>query len=247
MTRHLLALAALLLASGGCTDPSAPEASTSAPPASETSPEASGDDFDAQAWLEAAAGIAFDPETIDPESDETQAARALANELNDAVEWKRACDTYLDYETGEPIYEPLTDDMASWVRGTLDVGRISDTEAVVAVTCDFGAYQGSYALVHIRGTDATLLKAKALGEAGRPLPRTIGTFSTPDWDDLGSGTLSTFGRARGLGDCGTLATYALPASGDLLEIREVRQRECADDIPEPLPPPSEWPIVYTAE
>ena len=240
--RLLLAtpLAMLLLSPlAGCNPADAPGA---APP---EAPGAVASGFDPQAWLAQARGLVFDPEASDYDSAETLRAKALAAELDDAVGWKRACDTYVDPETGAAVYEPLEDDGAGWTRGTLDVGSISSTEAVVAVTCDFGAYQGTYALVHIRGDRATLLRAPALGEDGKPMEASQTAFSTVEWDGLEDRRLATLGLARGLGDCGTFVSYDL-ASGDSLAVREVRQRDCGDDIPDPLPEPEAWPLVYEA-
>ncbi len=152
---------------------------------------------------------------------------------------------YID-EDGAPVYEPTAPEDAHWARGTLDVGLVTETEAVVAVTCSFGAYQGYYALVHIRGDRATLLRAPATSETGQPMDASDATFSTPSWDRLSDRILTTFGLARGLGDCGIYATYAL-ASGDAMELSEVRQRECGADTPDDLPPPEAWPVVYTAD
>ncbi|OZC02099.1 DUF1176 domain-containing protein [Rubricoccus marinus] len=246
-----LALFGLLLA--GCAD--APETTGAAPEASGET--ASG--FDAQAWLAEAKGLRFDAEgsemldeasgdEIDdagPDEAETLRAQALAAELDEAVGWRRACDTYID-ENGAAVYEPTPTEGAHWARGTLDVGLITETEAVVAVTCDFGAYQGSYALVRIRGDRATLLRAPATDENGQPMDASETTFSTPSWDRLTDRVVTTFGRARGIGDCGNFITYAL-ASGDEMELSEVRQRACGDTIPDDIPPPEAWPVVYTAE
>ncbi|MEL6615977.1 MAG: hypothetical protein AAFQ43_09575, partial [Bacteroidota bacterium] len=195
MTRLFPLLGAvLLLASGGCVDRASTASTPSTPEADDTSSEDG--DFDGRAWLDAANEVAFDLESEDPDDAQIEAVRALSAELGEVVDWKRGCDTYLDYETGEPVYDPIPDDVASWVRGLLSIGMISDSEAVVAVTCDYGAYQGSYALVHVRENGATLLRARALGEKGLPVPRLVATFSTPDWDDLGSGIVRTFGLAR---------------------------------------------------
>lgn len=239
MRRLLLAIA--LLASG-CAADSPPEQKPT-PGDAPTEPAASGgSSFDAQAWLAAAREIGPYPEAGTPEA--TREAE-LATQLESAFGWKRACDTYVDPTTGETVYDPVDEDALSGVRGTLDVAPVSPTEAIVAVTCYFGAYQGSYALLHINGDQAHLLRAPALDETSRPIDAEQTTFGEPDWEGLARGTFVTFMKGRGLGDCGERITFAFGDS-EMLAIREVRARECSDDIPDPLPPPSEWPVVYSA-
>ncbi|MEM6327639.1 MAG: DUF1176 domain-containing protein [Bacteroidota bacterium] len=253
----VLAATALLLAA--C---ASPDATTDAPrlgteaeieTATETATEAetearapaadSPDGFDAQAWLAEARGLGFDPETSSYDDNETDRMKALASDLNAAADWRRACDTYLDYETGEMVYDPLPPESDHWVRGTFEIGDLSETEAVVAVTCHYGAYQGSYAFVHIDGDRVAVLSTPELDDGGQPLEARQTAFSTPGFSRLGEGLLTTFGKSRGLGDCGDYRTYAL-GDADGLTLREVRRRECGDDIPDPLPPPSEWPVIF---
>lgn len=235
------ALAVLLaVLAFGCSNRVPGEDESSIPPA----PVGPGE-FDAQRWLEEARASVVSLEAAAPGDAATDRMKALAEELNAEVDWRRACDTYLDHETGEETYEPIEPELSSWVRGTMEIGDVSVTEAVVAVTCDFGAYQGNYALVHVDRNGVRLLSAPAVAYGGRILPARQTTFSTPVFDEIGQRELSTYGRARGLGDCGVYSTYAL--SGDeSLELLEVRSRDCGDEIPDPLPPPSEWPVVYSA-
>ena len=40
--------------------------------------------------------------------------------------------------------------------------------------------------------------------------------------------------------------YAMNGT-EALTVREVRERDCGPDIPDVLPPPEEWPVVYTAQ
>lgn len=231
-----LALAASLLAA--C----APDAPPADAPRTADPSTVDADGFDAAAWLAAADTLGFDPETTEFDSDETVRAKALADTLDALVGWRRSCDTAVDPDTGETVYEPLDPDAGDWSRGTLSVGRVSPREAVVAVTCQFGAYQGSYALVYFRGDDAVSLRAPALDEAGQPGAVAERTFATPDWAGLDRRTFTTFAKARGIGDCGRLATYALTGS-DTLAVREVRQRECGDAPPDEIDPTA-WPVVY---
>ena len=233
MTRTLTVLSAAIVLAACSPD---------APPAGPT-PDTSGG-FDAQAWLAEAREVAVGAEGADLDDPGTDRMKTLAGELNAAADWRRACDTFADYDTGEMTYDPVPPGEGHWIRGTMEIEDVSDTEAVVAITCDFGAYQGSYALVHIDGATARVLTAPEFTASGRPDGPRTGTFSTPFLGEASEGTISTFARARGLGDCGLYITYAL---GDDLTVREVRERDCDSDVPDPLPPPDEWPVVYAAD
>ena len=224
----------LILLLAGC-------AAETAPPADAPAPSLS---FDAQDWLARARTWSFDPMVDEDDAGITDSMRALAEELNVAVDWTRACNTYVDAETGAVEMDSLGTTGGHYTRGLLDVAEMSPTEAIVAVTCDFGAYQGSYALVHIEGKEAQTLRAAALTEGGQPTRFAQTAFSTPRWDALANRQIETFGLMRGLGDCGTLTTYSLTAS-DSLATDAVRQRDCSDTPPPDLDPAT-WPLVYPA-
>ena len=204
------------------------------------------DGFDAQAWLAEAREVGVGVYGADLDDPGTVRMKELAGELDAVAGWRRACDTYRDYETGEEVYDPVAPGEGSWARGTFEVAEISDGQSLVAVTCDFGAYQGGYAFVRITGNDVELLTAPLLDEGGQPSGPTYGIFGTPDLTEASAGILRTFAKARGLGDCGVYVEYAM-GEGDSLSVQEVRQRECGDDIPDPFPAPSDWPVVYRAE
>lgn len=238
-----------LLCLTACAPPDEPprsEAFAAQPAPSSTPALAPADSFDAQTWLADARSTLVSLEDATYDDPEVERMKTLAGELDEAVNWGRACDTYRDYETGEIVYDPILPGQGHWVRGTLEIGDISDAEAVVAVTCDYGAYQGSYAFVYVAPSGAMLLSAPELDENDRLMeePRTV--FATPDFSRVDEGIVATFARARGLGDCGDYVVYMLSDGGGLA-LREVRRRECGDDIPDELPPPSEWPVVYRAE
>ena len=234
------ALLSLALIAAACSPKSPGMDEDSIPP-----PPAGPGEFDDQQWLERAraAYVSLEEAAGEEGTESADRMKALTAELAEAVDWRRACDTYLDYETGEEMYDFMEPELSSWVRGTYEIGDVSVTEALVAVTCDFGAYQGSYALVHIDRDGARLLSATAYDLDGTELAGRQTTFSTPDFSALGAGSFSTFARARGLGDCGIYSTYALEGAADA-RVVEVRSRDCGDVIPDDLPPPTEWPVVY---
>ena len=245
MRAALLTALALVSALAACADPSAP--ASVAPPA-ESPTEAGG--FDAHAWLAEARRVRRSVEGVGGEmemdGDPADRARALADAMAEVADWPAECEAYVDPETGETLSDPVPDDGRPVYYGLYEIGDVSETEAVVAFTCSFGAYQGSYALVHVLGDRAEVVRAPAVGLDGRPMAAATGQFSTPDWTDLADGTFTTFALARGLGDCGQLTRYAF-ATADSLEVREVRARDCEHAVPDDLPPPTDWPLLYSAD
>ena len=251
--RYLLPL--LVLVACAQPEPSEPathEATELTPvaPSSVTPPSS---DFDARAWLEQTRPLveAYDTAT-DPE-----AARAAiqdqADLLDEALDWRRACDTYWDPTTNAAVYDPLAREDEDFGRGMLYLDPLDDGSTLISVTCYFGAYQGSYALVLIKpapaeagGDRAMLVQTPDLDENDQPVNRLTGVFGTPDVVDPAQGLFETFSKGRGLGDCGTFVRYRLAENGRA-EVREVRSRNCGAEIPEELPPPNEWPVVYRAD
>ncbi|MEL6615978.1 MAG: DUF1176 domain-containing protein [Bacteroidota bacterium] len=229
------ALLAVALLAACSTPAEAPSGDTPEAPTPEaTTPEASGEPHP---WLvEARALSASDDNGPDDRRE------ALLAEIDADLGWQRACDTYYDYEAEEMVYDP-TDGGAG--RGWLDVTDVSDTEGVLSISCLFGAYQGTYALIYIEGDRARLLRTPAISAGGQPLAETHGWFAETWLDEIGTGTFTTYAKYRGLGDCGEHVEYTIGET-DVVTIQEVRLRDCGPDIPDPLPPPSEWPVVYTA-
>jgi len=233
-------LLSLLLALGlsACASDAPADTPEPAPAPVAAGPEADAPNgFDVQAWLAQARTM---------ETAELDARRAHGNALAEGVDWKRACDTYVDPATGQETYDPIADEDGGIARGDFEVAEVGPGEAVVAVVCYFGAYQGSHALVWIDGPDARILSAPALDADGQPLAARERQFSTPDLSRFADGVVETFGKGRGMGDCGTLVRYAHDGRG-ALAVREVRQRECGDTIPDEIPPPGEWPVVFSSQ
>lgn len=149
----------------------------------------------------------------------------------------RACDTYYD---GETLVEEAWLAPGDPRRGFVRVDRLGADEAVVVAQCAYGAYQGSYVMVHVEGDDAVLAEAPV--DPGASDLRAA-VLSHPEIN-ADARTVTTFAKGRGLGDCGTYSVYRLGA-GAALDAVEVRARECSDDIPDDIDP-STWPVVYSA-
>lgn len=224
-------------------------ACTSSPADMPSDPVAPAPEMEPHPWLVEARALTDDAgfDDADDRVIEARNARrtAFLLEIEEELEWKRACDTYVDYETGEVVYDPQPDDEFAGARGRLNVSDVSETEGLLSISCFFGAYQGSYALVYIDGDRTRLLRAPALDSDMQPMDETEASFAEIWWDDLASGTFFTFSKSRGIGDCGVYKEFEI-GEADMLRLLEVRYRDCSPDIPDPLPPPSEWPLVYTA-
>ncbi|HLT48711.1 MAG TPA: DUF1176 domain-containing protein [Rubricoccaceae bacterium] len=205
------------------------------------------DSLDVRAWLAEVRALDAQVETLDYDSLVAR-SRRLADRIDPVVGWRRACDTYNDPSTGEPIYDPVAPELEATIgRGVMDVAPLGEGEAAVSILCAMGAYQGSWALVHVEGDGVSLVRTTHLDENYRPTASEAMTFGEPVFEPDGR-VFTTFTRSRGAGDCGAFTRYRLGTGGQA-EILEVRARECGDEIeaPDELPPPTEWPVVYSAE
>ena len=226
MTRAVLTA---LLALGSCT----PRAG--APPADPASTPAASRAFDAAAWLVRARPAAFEMGETGYDDPRADPAKALAAELDAAAGWARACDSRWDRQTQRFVDDPS----ASFSRGLFTLTDVGPAEAVVAVTCNVAAYQGSYALVHVVGGRAVLLAGQRVDPDGVPFGPPVPVHPTPTLTP-GSRRFTTVGLSRGLGDCGIRSAYEITAPGTATLV-EARGRDCDGDD---APPPEAWPIVF---
>ena len=224
----------LVLVAAACASP--PEA-TVAPASGPSAPSAEADStFDASVWLADVEAALADTSRRDDIFGTVRGETWDAAEA--AIGLHRACDTYYDGEavTYDPRIEPDTPS-----RGFTEVVRLGDDEAVVVAQCAYGAYQGNAVLVHVEGHRAVIAEAP-VDPAGAPDLRAA-PLTTPSIDPAAR-TVTTFAKARGLGDCGIYAVYHLGAGAELDAV-EVRQRECSADVPDEVDPAT-WPLVYSA-
>ena len=198
--------------------------------------------FDARAWLaEARASLTSDDFDV-----RAMQSRRLAEPLDAAVGWRRGCDTYADPETDELVYDPVDPDFENQAgRGMLEVLPMGEAGDLVSVMCYLGAYQPALVLVHFQGDDAHLVQTQLPDENDQPSGPPLATFG---WIEVRpeAGTFTSFIKSRGIGGCGTFATYALGEGGDA-EAVEVRARACDDfgDEDEEMDlDPRTWPVVF---
>lgn len=233
----------LLVAFAGCRGNDLPDPIDPARP--------DGSDFDAMAWVQQTRAE-WDYNQFSPEDGEDHVAvddsawvaraREHALTLDAHTDWMAACD--------EAWGEPTGLEEGHFMRGRMYLEPISDREALIEVVCDFGAYQGTFVLVHVDGPHATVVRAPAVdpdaeGFVLRQDSTTAVFGGSAVFDRLASERLfASFARARGPGDCGEYVTYRLLEAGrSRADIVEVRARDCDGD-PGGAPPLSAWPIVY---
>ncbi len=201
--------------------------------------------FDAPGWLEGARAadvrMAEDDATTDATMTRLAAEKRLTDALDAAVGWARACDTYWDAAENREVTEAMEPGGGHFLRGTFSLYDVGPGEAVAAIVCDFGAYQGSYTLVHLDGARADLLRAAYIDLDGSVSGPPSAVFATPAFD-AGARTFETLALSRGLGDCGLLQRYTVGAGGEA-RLLQARARDCDDRATE-APPPQEWPIVF---
>ncbi|MGB3310911.1 MAG: DUF1176 domain-containing protein [Nodosilinea sp.] len=129
------------------------------------------------------------------------------------------------------------------VAAESQVYRMGD-RALVELQCARAAYQSVYAYVAVQ-PDGTLqpltldlFYPNESGQFERTSEATVGGLATFDPEQ---GLLTVFSKARGLGDCGSLAEYRW-AEG-VLELATFRYQGCSDS-PGEFVDPADYPQVY---
>ncbi|MGQ9865265.1 MAG: DUF1176 domain-containing protein [Pseudanabaenaceae cyanobacterium] len=124
---------------------------------------------------------------------------------------------------------------------TAQVYRRAKTYVVLRL-CQMAAYQGSYEVLAGDGTAFQRLTATVFDEGQTPITETE-LAGALEWDGQ-AGTLQVWNKARGAGDCGTLATYRLVGEGTATQL--VLQRfqakwECNGEFTPPRAYPQRYP------
>lgn len=223
----------LLLALGACARPAAV-----APPRASADQSASA--FDAQAWL--ARARAVDTGGINMADDPRMATvRPVTDELSTAVDWNRACDERWD--AGE---QRMTTDVnpTGYLRGLYGLHDLGAGQTLVTVLCDFGANTGRYAYVHLDGRRAALLTGTSVGPDAVVVGPPVATHDAQP-AVTGPGTFTVTEFSRGIGGCGSFASYRVTDLGttSLAEARGLTCAEADANLDAYDDGPMSWPII----
>jgi hypothetical protein len=223
MTLLRLVPATLILAACGTPEPP--------PPPSPTVQAESDARFDAAAWMERAA-VVWDSTAWSTSPDSTLAAsQRYAAELDAALPWMDACDLPAGIEADTTSRS-----------GIMHRYPLAPGEDLISISCELFANQATFVIAHVAGGRARLVEGPQFDETGA-LADTSTLFVGLENVDAPTRTLTVFTRARGVGDCGTLATHRVGPDGSLA-IVTVRARECIDVIEDSVELPERWPVVY---
>lgn len=122
--------------------------------------------------------------------------------------------------------------------------HVMGDRALVEIHCAMAAYQTVYAYAVYQPDGAVqplvldVFYPDDTGEFVRSSEATVGGLANFDPEP---GLLTIFSKARGLGDCGSLADYRW--EGGELELATFRYQECSDS-PGELVDPADYPQVY---
>jgi len=189
--------------------------------------------FDAGAWIQRAA-VVWDTSSWSASYDSALAAsQQFAGELDAALYWTDACDLPADEQT----------DSTSGT-GIMHRYQLGADEYLVSISCQLFAQQATLVIAHVAGPRARLVAAPQFDESGAPAD-TSSLFVGLEGVDTPTRTLTIFTRARGVGDCGTLASYHVQPDG-IVTTQTVRARECIDVREGEVELPEQWPVVFPA-
>lgn len=167
-----------------------------------------------------------------------QDALAERERLRAVLGWPKACEA-----SYQELVSPQGRDMALPTAG-VEAHALSDGRTLYLVQCDLFAYQASYtALIQDRpGGPGRLLAFPTYDREGGVTTRRTDTelVGLPTFDAAAK-TLTVFAKARGVGDCGSLVTYAFPTQGDPTVVA-ARVRECGGSA-KGSATPEQWPLV----
>jgi hypothetical protein len=132
---------------------------------------------------------------------------------------------------------------ADAARETSEVYTTPDGAKVVRLQCFLGAYQGSSDFVRIEGDVGNVyavypLKVETFEDSAVVTRSMLGGLSGYD---PATGTVTTFAKGRGIGDCGTYFVHRIDNDADKLVLLEQRAKDECDGV---YVEPAEYPIVY---
>ncbi|WP_017297031.1 DUF1176 domain-containing protein [Nodosilinea nodulosa] len=169
-----------------------------------------------------------EPETAPAAQSDLPAADTILQTVYDQEASLNLCDGFFQPEAaraGSQVY-PLGD------------------RALVELECTLAAYQAVYAYV-VYQPDGTLQPLKLdvfyPNQAGQFDRTSEATVAGLVEFDPKQGLLTVFSKARGVGDCGSLAEYQW--TGSELKLATFRYQECSDS-PAEFVEPSDYPQIY---
>lgn len=131
----------------------------------------------------------------------------------------------------------------------VDIHKLAGKARLAVIQCDLAVYQGSFVVLWFeegqnrpgRLLDLPDYERDASGKA-RPLENdgSHERVGRPDFDPV-TGTLSFLDLARGIGDCGSLVTYAFKDGKAI--VTAARAQYCFDDQTKWITDPRKWPLV----
>ncbi|WP_412063669.1 hypothetical protein [Rubrivirga sp. IMCC45206] len=212
-------LPALLLALvlGACASPETTpaDARPEAPAEAPPGEPVAAPDFDTAAWIAA----------VEAAPDDT-ALVSLSETLLGALDWRAAC--------GE-------DDPTVPRRGIVQIHRLG-AEAIAEVTCQAFAYQSVFAVVDLSGATPRLVRARIVGEDGRPSADVTESFLGVLSPGDAPRTFAVLTKSAGHGGCGTDVRYRLRPDGSAAIATTRAYADCDDALA-----PEAWPVTFTAE
>lgn len=119
---------------------------------------------------------------------------------------------------------------------------LSESTSLFETVCFQAAYQTAYAYFLVTKTDEINVELVDFYREDSPAvtAETIAGFT-----DFSKGSLKVFTKSRGLGDCGTQASYTLENSRFVLE--KMQEKECEEldtKASEINIDPTTWPVTY---
>ncbi len=168
------------------------------------------------------------PETSPPAEVTLPPAEVILQTVYAEVESLDLCDGFLQPEVAQADSQVL----------------VMGDRALVEISCALAAYQVvyAYAVYHpdglVQPLSLDVFYPDDAGEFGRSSEATVGGLADFDPEQ---GRLTIFSKARGLGDCGSLADYRW--SGGELQLETFRYQSCSATA-EDFVDPADYPQIY---
>jgi len=150
-------------------------------------------------------------------------------------------------EAGRLIAAAQSASAARWTKEECDAQpgeetpaafALSDETGLVLLPCLMGAYQGSALGVLVNRKTAAVSKlVLPLAFQGNPAPDDPTDMLTEPDFEVATGTLSTFAKGRGLGDCGLTASWIW--NGQAFQLTALNYQDACGGVE-----PGDWPALF---